>query len=65
MYKNFDEMPLMLSVAEAAEVLGIAPTSLYKVIDKDNTFPVIQMGRRKGVPREELKQWIHENCYRK
>ncbi len=65
MYKNFDEMPLMLSVTEAANVLGIAPTSLYKLIENDSTFPVLQMGRRKGVPREELKQWIHEKTLRK
>ena len=28
-YKSFDELPLMLSVPEAAEVLGISAVSLY------------------------------------
>jgi excisionase family DNA binding protein len=55
----------MLTVKEAAQVLGLAPTSLYKLIENDSTFPVLQMGRRKGVPREELKQWIHEKSLRK
>lgn len=58
MYKNFDELPVMLSVAQAAEVLGISTVSLYKLIKKDNSFPVVQLGRRKTVPKEHLKNWI-------
>lgn len=56
MYKNFDELPVMLSVAQAAETLGISTVSLYKLIKKDNTFPVIEMGRRKVIPKEHLKK---------
>ncbi len=37
-YKSFDELPLMLSVPEAAEVLGISAVSLYKLIRDDNSF---------------------------
>lgn len=36
MYTNFDEMPVMLSVNQAAEVLGISNVSLYKLIEKIN-----------------------------
>ena len=39
MFTNFDNMPMALSVTQAAEVLGIAPTSLYKLIETDKTFP--------------------------
>ena len=49
MYKNFDEMPIMLSVNQAAEVLGISNVSLYKLIEKDKSFPVVQLGRRKSI----------------
>ncbi len=59
MYKNFDELPVMLSVAQAAETLGVSTVSLYKMIKKDNTFPVIEMGRRKIIPKEHLKNWIN------
>lgn len=31
MYTNFDDMPMMLSVPQAAEVLGISEVSLYKL----------------------------------
>ena len=65
MYTNFDEMPMMLSVPDAAEVRGIAPVSLYKLIREDKSFPVLVMGRRKCVPKEELRDWIHNYCYRK
>lgn len=64
MYKNFDDMPVMLSVPEAAEVLGISAVSLYKLIRNDNSFPVVIMCRRKSVPKEQLKAWIDSNCTR-
>ena len=64
MYKNFDEIPVMLSVPEAAEVLGISAVSLYKMIRNDNNFPVVAIGRRKSVPKEQLKIWIDTNSKR-
>ena len=64
MYTNFDDMPMMLSVPQAAEVLGISAVSLYKLIRNDNSFPVIVMGRRKSVPKEQLKIWIDTNSKR-
>lgn len=64
MYKDFDEMPVMLSVVQAAEVLGISSVSLYKLIDKDKSFPVVQLGRRKSIPKEQLKIWINTNSKR-
>ncbi len=64
MYTDFENLPLSLTVTQAAEVLGIAPTSLYKLIETDNTFPVLFIGRRKSIPKEELREWIKSNCYR-
>ncbi|MGN1419944.1 MAG: helix-turn-helix domain-containing protein [Eubacterium sp.] len=64
MYKDFEEMPVMLSVAQAAEVLGISSVSLYKLIDKNKSFPVVQLGRRKCIPKEQLKAWIDANSKR-
>ena len=59
MYKNFDELPVMLSVSQAAELIGISTVSLYKLIKNDDSFPVIAMGRRKIIPKEHLKNWIN------
>ena len=61
MYKNFD---VMLSVNQASEVLGISNVSLYKLIEKDKSFPVVQLGRRKSIPKEQLKEWIDKKSKR-
>lgn len=34
-YKSFDELPLMLSVVQVAEVLGISKTSAYELSHKE------------------------------
>ena len=57
-------MTVMLSVNQAAEVLGISNVSLYKLIEKDKSFPVVQLGRRKSIPKEQLKEWIDEKSKR-
>ncbi len=58
MFTNFDEMPVNLSVTQAADALSIAPVSLYKLIKKDKTFPTMKLGRRIVIPKEALKKWI-------
>ncbi len=58
-YKSFEEMPITLSVEQAAEVLSISNVSLYKIIKKDSTFPAINMGRRIVIPKDNLKDWIN------
>ena len=63
-YKNFEEVPVFITVPQAAEVLGISAVRLYKLIQKDKSFPVISIGRRKTVPKEQLKVWINNNCKR-
>ena len=46
MYKNFDEMPVMLSVNQVAEVLGISNVSLYKLIEKINHSPLFSWQKK-------------------
>lgn len=36
----------------------------YKLIQNDKSFPVISIGRRKTIPKEQLKVWINSNCKR-
>ena len=54
----------MLSVNQAAEVLGISNVGLYKLIEKDKSFSVVQLGRRKSISKEQLKEWIDEKSKR-
>ena len=63
-YNNFEDVPIIMSVPQAAEVLGISAVSLYKLIQNDKSFPVISIGRRKTIPKEQLTVWIYSNCKR-
>lgn len=63
-YNNFEDVPIIMSVPQAAEILGISAVSLYKLIQNDKSFPVISIGRRKTVPKEQLRIWIENNCKR-
>ena len=56
-YKNYDELPLMLSVSQVAKVLGISRTSAYDLV-KEKDFPSLTIGSRIVVPKEELILWI-------
>ena len=59
-YKSFDDMPMFISIPQAAKVLSVSETFLYGFIRENETFPVVQMGRRKFVPTKGLKEWIEE-----
>ena len=56
-YKNYDKLPLMLSVSQVAKVLGISRTSAYDLV-KEKDFPSLTIGARIVVPKEELVLWI-------
>lgn len=49
------------SVTEAAEVLGISKSLMYRVIRMDG-FPVIDLGRRKRIPIKSLEKWMEEQA---
>ena len=51
MYKSYDELPLMLSVHDVAEVLGISKSSAY-VLVKEKGFPKLKIG---------AIEWINKN----
>ena len=60
MYKSYDELPVMLSVHDVAEVLGISKSSAY-VLVKEKGFPKLKIGARVVVPREKIIEWINKN----
>ena len=62
MCRAFENLPVVLTVAEAAEVLHVSLNHLYYLIDKDKTIPILQLGRKKLIPKDELKEWIRTNC---
>lgn len=50
---------MALSVAEAAEALGISRRSLYNLIQSDG-FPVLELGGRRVIPVDLLQEWMHK-----
>lgn len=58
-YKNFNELPLMLSVPDVAAVLGISRAGAYELV-KSRDFPSLHIGTRILVPRDKLVKWIDE-----
>ena len=62
-YKTFDELPLMLSVPDVAAVLGISRAGAYELVHAED-FPKLRIGSRIVVPKEELREWIHEKLNR-
>ena len=63
-YKTYDELPLMLSVSQVADVLGIGRTNAYELV-KEKDFPSLNIGSRIVVPKDKLIQWIEEKVSEK
>lgn len=63
-YRSFDELPLMLSIAEMATVLGISRTGAYDLA-RSKGFPSIRIGTRFIIPKENLIKWIQDQLQEK
>ena len=58
-YKNFEDLPLMLSVPEVGEVLGISRAAAYELV-RSKGFPSMRIGTRILVPMDKFLAWIDE-----
>ena len=59
-YTSYDDLPLMLSVAEVAAVLGISRAGAYDLV-RSSGFPALKIGSRIIVPRDKFLAWIDTN----
>jgi len=59
-FKNYDNLPLMLSVPDLTEALGISRAGAYELVRSEG-FPALHIGNRILVPKEELIAWIRSN----
>lgn len=62
-YKTYDDLPLMLSVPDLVDVLGISRAGAYELV-KSEGFPSLHIGNRVLVPKEYLIAWIKANTNR-
>ena len=58
-FKNYMDLPLMLSVLEVGEVLGISRAGAYELV-RSKGFPKVKIGNRIVVPKDRFIQWIEE-----
>lgn len=56
-YTSYDELPLLLSVKQLVDLMGVSDSSIYELIQEDG-FPSLQIGKRIVVPKEEMRKWI-------
>ena len=58
-YKSYDDLPLFLNAAMVAKVLGVSPSSGFGLMHEPG-FPVLRIGNRMVVPKEQFIQWVNE-----
>lgn len=59
-YRSYDDLPLMLSAPEVAEVLGISRAGAYDLV-RSAGFPRMKLGNRILVPKDKFIKWIDDN----
>ena len=59
-YKSYDELLLFLNSELVAKVLGVSSSSGYELMHQPG-FPVLRVGNRMVVPKEQFIQWVMEN----
>ena len=59
-YKNFEELPLMLSVKELAQIMNISKSGAYNLA-RSYGFPRIMVGNRILIPRDNFLKWLEES----
>ena len=58
--KSYDDLPLFLNSETVAKVLGVSPSSGYELMHEPG-FPVLRIGNRMVVPKEQFIQWVEEH----
>ncbi|WP_409068896.1 helix-turn-helix domain-containing protein [Clostridium caseinilyticum] len=59
--KQFEELPMLLTVDQMRKVLNIGKNSAYELIYQKN-FPILKLGERKiRIPKKDLLIWIESN----
>ena len=59
-YKTYDDLPLFLNANLVAQVLGVSQSSGYELMHEPD-FPVLRVGSRMVVPKEQFLRWVTEH----
>ena len=60
MYKNYDELPGVLSVKELQAFLGISRAGAYQLLHRQD-FPTLHVAPRLLVAKDKLLVWMEQN----
>lgn len=63
-YQSYDELPLMLSVKDLAQVMGISKSGAYNLA-RSYGFPRIIVGSRILIPKDKFLNWLEESVCKK
>ena len=58
--RSYDDLPLFLNAETVAKVLGVSPSSCYELMHEPG-FPVLRVGSRMVVPKDQFIQWVEEH----
>ena len=59
-YRSYEDLPLFLNAATVAKVLGVSPSSGYELMHEPG-FPVLEIGSRMVVPKEQFIRWVEDH----
>jgi excisionase family DNA binding protein len=59
MFYNWDEVPLLLSVKDVANILGIGQATAYSLVNS-GTLPRVKIGKNYKVSKGLLRQWLEK-----
>ena len=59
-YRSYDDLPLFLNAETVAKVLGVSPSSGYELMHEPG-FPVLRVGSRMVVPKDQFIQWVKKH----
>ena len=60
MYKNYDDLPSVLSVKELKDFLGISRAGAYQLLHRED-FPTLHVASRLLVAKDKLLAWMEQN----
>ena len=59
-YKTYEDLPLFFNAEMVSKALGISTASSYELMHEKG-FPVLKIGNRMVVPKEEFIAWVERN----
>jgi excisionase family DNA binding protein len=56
-YKTVEDLPLVLTVEDVADITGICKTNAYALC-KSKSFPCVTVGKRMLIPKLAFVKWM-------